>query len=103
MMSAVAEHVARACDRLQRQKLRRPNEQAEPLVQIAEELAKLATEEDEVAKAIGAGNNPDGKGGNPMDPMAKPKPRAHMLKRPSDPSARVEMAMRMRGLEPPRA
>jgi hypothetical protein len=64
---------ARAFDRLQRQKLRRPNEQAETLVQIAEELAKLANEEDDVAKAIaGTGNNPAGKGGN--DPMAKPKP-----------------------------
>src|SRR6185437_14776618 len=33
---------ARAFDRLQRQKLRRPNEQAETLAQIAEELGKLA-------------------------------------------------------------
>ncbi len=64
---------ARAFDRLQRQKLRRPNEQAETLAQIAEELKKLADEEDDVAKTLaGAGNSPEGKGGN--DPMAKPKP-----------------------------
>ena len=43
---------ARAFDRLQRQKLRRPNEKAETLPQIAEELAKLADEEDEVARTI---------------------------------------------------
>jgi hypothetical protein len=50
---------ARAFDRLQRQKLRRQNEKAETLPQIAEELAKLAAEEDEVARMIaGTGNNP---------------------------------------------
>jgi hypothetical protein len=58
---------ARAFDRLQRQKLRRPNEQAETLVQIAEELSKLADEEDEVARTI-AGS------GNAADPSAKPMP-----------------------------
>jgi hypothetical protein len=68
---------ARAFDRIQRQKLRRPNEKAETLPQIAEELAKLADEEDEVARMIAAaGNNPtgaDGPGaGAPADPKAKP-------------------------------
>jgi hypothetical protein len=55
---------ARAFDRLQRQKLRRPNEKAETLPQIAEELARLAIEEDEVARTIAdSGNNPmDAKG-----------------------------------------
>jgi hypothetical protein len=67
---------ARAFDRLQRQKLRRQNEKAETLPQIAEELAKLAGEEDEVARALAQGNNPMGTegngGGNPTDPKAKP-------------------------------
>ncbi|HEY7329284.1 MAG TPA: DUF4175 family protein [Gemmataceae bacterium] len=55
---------ARAFDRLQRQKLRRPNEKAETLAQIAEELAKLANEEDEVANMLTvAGNNPTGASG----------------------------------------
>jgi hypothetical protein len=55
---------ARAFDRLQRQKLRRPNEKAETLAQIAEELAKLADQEDEVARSIAApGNNPGGADG----------------------------------------
>jgi hypothetical protein len=56
---------ARAFDRLQRQKLRRPNEEAETLLQIAEELGKLAEEEEMVAKGI-AGPMPaarDGKSG----------------------------------------
>jgi hypothetical protein len=59
---------ARAFDRLQRQKLRRPNDQAETLAQIAEELGKLADEEDEVARTMA------GMGGNAGDPMAKPMP-----------------------------
>jgi hypothetical protein len=68
---------ARAFDRLQRQKLRRPNEKAETLPEIAEELAKLADEEDEVARTIAApGNNPTGAegagAGYPADPMTKP-------------------------------
>lgn len=57
---------ARAFDRLQRQKLRRPNEQAETLAQIAGELGKLAEEEDNVARDI-TGPAPmgkDGMGGN---------------------------------------
>jgi hypothetical protein len=67
---------ARAFDRLQRQKLRRQNEKAETLPQIAEDLAKLADEEDEIARTIASGNNPTGgKGtgaGNPADPKTKP-------------------------------
>src|SRR5437879_4131528 len=43
---------ARAFDRLQRQKLRRPNSNSESLAQIAEELAKLADEEEEVARTL---------------------------------------------------
>jgi hypothetical protein len=67
---------ARAFDRLQRQKLRRPNEKAETLPQIAEGLARLAVEEDEVARTIAdSGNNPmDAQGtggGNPADPKTK--------------------------------
>ncbi|HEY3789594.1 MAG TPA: hypothetical protein VGL71_12110, partial [Urbifossiella sp.] len=62
---------ARAFDRLQRQKLRRPNDQAETLAQIAEELKKLADEEDDVAKALSTGNASGGKG--ETDPMEKPK------------------------------
>jgi hypothetical protein len=53
---------ARAFDRLQRQKLRRPNEEAETLLAIAEELGKLADEEDQVAKGI-AGPMPDARDG----------------------------------------
>ena len=53
---------AKAFDRLQRQKLRRQDEKAETLPQIAEELAKLAAEEDEVAGAIaGPGATPPAK------------------------------------------
>ena len=64
---------ARQFDRLQRQKLRRDNEKAETLPQIAEELAKLAGEEDEVARTIaGPGNNPTGMGNAP-----EPKPMTH--------------------------
>ena len=45
------------------------------LLQIAEELAKLANEEDEVARTIaGAGNTPGGMGGNDSDPKTKPMP-----------------------------
>jgi hypothetical protein len=53
---------ARAFDRLQRQKLRRQNEEAETLLEIAEELGKLADEEDMVARGI-AGPMPDPKNG----------------------------------------
>ena len=63
---------ARAFDRLQRQKLRRPNDQAETLAQIAGELGKLAEEEDGVARDI-AGPGP-GPGDGMNDPMAKPMP-----------------------------
>src|SRR5207244_6012501 len=49
---------ARTFDRLQRQKLRRQNEEAETLLDIAEELSKLAEEEEQVAKGI-AGAMPD--------------------------------------------
>src|SRR5262249_48983718 len=49
-------------DRLQRQKLRRPNEEAETLLEIAEELSKLAEEEEMVARGI-AGPMPDAKNG----------------------------------------
>src|SRR5436305_4638975 len=60
----------RQFDRIQRQKLRRNDEKAETLPQIAEELAKLAGEEDEVARTIaGPGNNPTGMGNAP-----EPKP-----------------------------
>jgi hypothetical protein len=66
---------ARRFDRLQRQKLRRDNEKVETLVQIAEELNKLANEEDEVARQIaGAGNNPTGTGGNAPEPQPRPMP-----------------------------
>jgi hypothetical protein len=70
---------ARAFDRLQRQKLRRPDQKAETLQQIAEELAKLADEEDEVARLLAVpGNNPGGTegagAGDPADPKMKPKP-----------------------------
>ena len=62
---------ARAFDRLQRQKLRRPNEKDQTLPQIAEDLGKLAEDEDEVARMIAPGNNPmdgDGAGaGKPAD------------------------------------
>jgi hypothetical protein len=60
---------ARQFDRLQRQKLRQRQE-TETLLQIAEELSKLADEEDDVARMI-AGNLPGGAGVNPKDPMPK--------------------------------
>jgi hypothetical protein len=68
--------LAKAFDRIQRQKLRRQNEKAETLPQIAEELGRLADEEDDVARTIaGTGNNPtdgDGSGaGKPADPKMK--------------------------------
>ena len=63
---------ARAFDRLQRQKLRRPNDQAETLAQIAGELGKLAEEEEGVAREI-AGPGP-GPGDGMNDPKAKPMP-----------------------------
>ncbi len=68
---------ARAFDRLQRQKLRRKNEKAETLPEIAEELAKLADEEDEISRmlAVPSNNSTDGEGkgtGDPADPKAKP-------------------------------
>ncbi len=69
---------ARAFDRLQRQKLRRPNADAETLAQLAGELGKLADEEDQVARDI-AGNMAAGgmgmgeKDGN-ADPKTKPMP-----------------------------
>jgi hypothetical protein len=75
---------ARNFDRIQRQKLRRPDEKAETLPQIAEELARLADEEDQVARTIAApGNSPGnaGKGGGPetkppeTDPDTKPEPK----------------------------
>jgi hypothetical protein len=66
---------ARAFDRLQRQKLRRQDEKAETLPQIAEELGKLANEEDDVARTIaGPGNKPEAKpmpGGEGAKPEAK--------------------------------
>jgi hypothetical protein len=62
----------RQFERLQRQKLRRDNEKAETLPAIAEELNKLAGEEDEVARQI-AGNMP-GTGTGAGDPTAKPMP-----------------------------
>ncbi len=66
----------RAFDRLQRQKLRRPNEKPETLSQIAQELAKLAEEEDEVASMLASSGknsaNADSSGtGNPAEPMKK--------------------------------
>jgi hypothetical protein len=66
----------RAFDRLQRQKLRQKQE-TETLVQIAEELSKLADQEDDVARTI-AGNLPGGKsevgdmGGNAVEPKKDP-------------------------------
>jgi hypothetical protein len=66
---------ARAFDRLQRQKLRRPNAEAETLAQIAEELRKLADDEDEVARTIAGAGNATGmtnKGDN-GDPKTEPK------------------------------
>jgi hypothetical protein len=65
---------ARAFDRLQRQKLRQKQE-TETLLQIAGELAKLADDEDEVARALAAmASAPAGTGGNANDPNAKPMP-----------------------------
>jgi len=76
--SKAARAQARAFDRLQRQKLRRQNEEAETLPQIAEELAKLADEEDEIARNLAVpGNNPTGEGAgakNPTDPKTEPTP-----------------------------
>jgi hypothetical protein len=73
---------ARQLDRFQRQKLRRPNDQVDTLLQIADELKKLADEEDQVARQI-AGNLPGGMSGGtapkdtPMpkdgDPKVEPK------------------------------
>ncbi|VTR96168.1 Uncharacterized protein OS=Gemmatimonadetes bacterium KBS708 GN=J421_5211 PE=4 SV=1 [Gemmata massiliana] len=64
---------ARAFDRLQRQKLRRPNEQAETLAQIAGELAKLADDEEGVARDI-AGPLPMGTNGpGGAEPKTEPK------------------------------
>jgi hypothetical protein len=65
---------ARAFDRFQRQKLRRPNEEAETLLEIAEDLSKLADEEEQVARNI-AGPGPTsekpGPGGEgPIKPEA---------------------------------
>lgn len=65
---------ARAFDRLQRQKLRRPNGQAETLAQLAGELAKLAEDEEGVARDIaGPGPNEKGPGAGAADPKAEPK------------------------------
>src|SRR5262249_41887442 len=57
---------ARQFDRIQRQKLRRPPQETETLAQLANELNKLADDEDEVARLLAAmsmGNNPGGKNG----------------------------------------
>jgi hypothetical protein len=66
---------ARAFDRLQRQKLRRQNEDTETLLGIAEELGKLADEEDQVARSIaGPGKSsekPMTGGEGPMKPEGK--------------------------------
>lgn len=70
----------RQFDRLQRQKLRRPNSELENLLEIAEELKRLADEEDDVARTIAGPKQPmpggedpktepKGKGGN--DPAAE--------------------------------
>ena len=76
-LSKPARAQAKTFDRLQRQKLRRQDEKAETLPQIAEELAKLAAEEDEVAGSI-AGPNPSatgaGEGEGVTDPKVKPEP-----------------------------
>ena len=63
---------ARAFDRLQRQKLRRQNQDAETLAAIAGELGKLAEDEENVAKDIAGMAN--GMGAGAADPMAKPMP-----------------------------
>jgi hypothetical protein len=76
---------ARAFDRLQRQKLRRQNQEAETLAQIAGELAKLAEEEDQVARDI-AGPAP-GKGGGTPDPKADPMPGGKDPETKPDPKA----------------
>jgi hypothetical protein len=70
---------ARTFDRLQRQKLRRENEKSDSLAQIAEELAKLAGDEDEVARAIASGGKAkdpmaEGAGGEPGEQPGKGKP-----------------------------
>jgi hypothetical protein len=62
---------ARAFDRLQRQKLRRPADESEMLARLAEELAKLGDQEDEVARVI-AGPNAGGDG-DAAKPTEKPK------------------------------
>jgi hypothetical protein len=61
---------ARAFDRLQRQKLRRPNEETEALLDIAQELDKLAEEEGQVARGI-AGPMPDARDGKSGDDPEK--------------------------------
>ena len=69
----------RTFDRLQRQKLRRPNSELETLLEIAEELNRLADEEDEVARMIaGPGKEPkEPKKETPMpgreEPRTEPK------------------------------
>jgi hypothetical protein len=71
--SKAARAQARAFDRLQRQKLRRQNEMAETLADIAQELNRLADEEDDVAKLLAMGNAAgDGMGKGMADPKAKP-------------------------------
>jgi hypothetical protein len=81
---------ARAFDRLQRQKLRRPNDKAEALRQIAEELARLADEEDEVARLLSSrGSNPTGADGAEPGAAAQPQPSATA---PGKPDATNPMA-----------
>lgn len=63
---------ARAFDRRERQKLRRPND-PDNLGQLAEDLKKLADDEDDVARMLGSEMKRNGIGGN--DPMAKPEPK----------------------------
>ncbi len=70
----------RQFDRLQRQKLRRPNGELETLLEIAEELKRLADEEDDVARTIAGPGQPmpgkEPKKENPMpggeDPKTEP-------------------------------
>jgi hypothetical protein len=87
---------AKAFDRIQRQKLRRPNDQVETLAQIAEELGKLANEEDDVARTIVA------MGGNMSDPMAKPMPGGNDPTKPM-PGGNDPMAKPMPGGNDPTA
>jgi len=77
-LSPKARAQARAFDRLQRQKLRRQQEQAETLAQLAGELAKLADEEEGVARDI-AGPAPA------ADPKVDPKPSGEDPKREPKP------------------